>query len=58
MKVYAVVLEETTEHVVQVKANSESAAREEAVRGWKEGCYVDNRAMLLSLEPTACYEEA
>ena len=57
MKTYRVTLEEITEHTVQVEANSESEARKEAVHGWKEGWYVDDRAMLLRLKPIACSEE-
>lgn len=57
MKTYSVTLEEITEHTVQVEANSESEARDEAVRGWKEGWYCDDRAMLLDLKPIACSEE-
>ena len=49
MKTYSVTLEEITEHHVQVEANTESEACEEAVRGWKEGWYVDDKAWLLQL---------
>ena len=58
MKTYSVTLEEITEHTVQVEANSESEARDEAVRGWKEGWYCDDRAMPVSYThltlPTIC----
>lgn len=57
MKTYRVTLEEITEHTVQVEANSESEARDEAVRGWKEGWYCDDNAWLVQLNPTACSEE-
>ena len=49
MKTYSVTLEEITEHVVEVEANSESEACEEAVRGWKEGYYVDGEPWLCKL---------
>ena len=49
MKTYSVTLEEITEHTVQVEANSESEACEEAVRGWKEGEYVDDNCWLCKL---------
>lgn len=56
MKTFAVCLMETTEHEVHVEANNESEARDEAVRGWKEGWYVDDGAVLVSLKPVHTYE--
>ena len=56
MKTFTVCLMETTEHLVHVEANNESEAREEAVRGWKEGGYVDYEAVLVSLKPVHTYE--
>ena len=57
MKTYRVTLKEETEHVVLVEAANKSEARDEAVLGWKEGWYVDDRAMLIRLKPIACSEE-
>ena len=57
MKFYRVCLMETTEHAVDVFANNEKEARDEAVRGWKEGEYVDYDAALCSLKPVHVYEK-
>ena len=57
MKTYSVTLEEITEHTVQVEAISHIQAEKIAVHGWKEGWYVDDRAMLIRLKPIACSEE-
>ena len=56
MKIFAVCLMETTEHLVHVEADNDSEARDEAVRGWKEGEYVDDRPELVSLKPVHTYE--
>ena len=56
MKTFAVCLMETTEHLVHVEADNDSEARDEAVRGWKEGWYVDDGAALVSLKPVHTYE--
>lgn len=49
---YLVTLIETTEHVVEVEAKNECLARAEAVYGWREGWYVDDRSRLIDLEAT------
>jgi hypothetical protein len=47
----------TDEHSVDVFANNEKEARDEAVRGWKEGEYVDYDAALCTLIPVHSYEK-
>lgn len=47
---YLVTVIETTEHVLEVEANSECLARSTAVYGWQQGWFVDPCARLVDLE--------
>jgi len=57
LRTFTVVLNELTEHVVQVEATSIEEAEDNAENGWKEGWYVDDNAQLLELNTVRIEEQ-
>jgi len=57
LRIFTVVLNELTEHVVQVEATSIEEAEDNTENGWKEGWYVDDNAQLLELNTVRIEEQ-